>query len=130
MSQTDAEQQALWKLLDDGGRIAKSDVKAQSYVNEFFDRQRWGRKITAKVEGNHGTYAVSIDGTGEVEKAGCSCYIGRAGGCHHGRALAETFLADPASFVPQEIVRREEIRSLEDLQKWQKGALLSELVED
>ena len=34
--------------------------KAKRYVGEFFEGTRLGTKISAKVIGNHGTYAVSI----------------------------------------------------------------------
>ena len=35
-------------------------AKSRPYVGRFFDRARTGRKITARVEGNHGAYTVSI----------------------------------------------------------------------
>jgi hypothetical protein len=65
--------------------------KAGRYVGKFFDRVRLGKKIVAKVEGNHGVYTVSIEAKGTSTDSACSCYIGGDGYCHHCHALALTF---------------------------------------
>ncbi|MDY7079080.1 MAG: hypothetical protein SXV54_19370 [Chloroflexota bacterium] len=112
MTQTELE--TLIQCLSDW-RVDPADVKAGRYVGQFFNRRRIGLKIVADVEGNYGTYTVSIDAGTEPPTEACSCYIGAGGGCHHVRALAQTFLDDPASFVPQETRAREQVRTLDDL---------------
>jgi uncharacterized Zn finger protein len=64
--------------------------KVTHYVGKFFDRKRTGKKIMAKVVGNHGTYTVSLSVKAGRARGACSCYVGR-GGCHHCVALAKTF---------------------------------------
>jgi len=61
--------------------------KVARYVGKFFDRQRIGKKIVARVVGNHGTYTVSLSVKAGRADGSCSCYIGRDG-CHHCAALA------------------------------------------
>lgn len=89
--------------------------KAQRYVDNFFECQRIGTRISGRVVGNHGTYTVSIRVEGEQITSACSCYIGKDGYCHHCAALAATFLKDPASFPVIERVECNEIRGLADL---------------
>jgi len=96
-------------------RVDPADTKARRYVGRFFDCRRIGLKIIADVQGNHGTYTVSIDTGTQPPTSACSCYVGAGGGCHHVRALAHTFLDAPASFLPQETRTREQVRTLEDL---------------
>ena len=40
--------------------LGKPSNKAKRYIRKFWDRTCRGAKIIAKVEGNHGTYTVSI----------------------------------------------------------------------
>src|SRR5438046_9498319 len=79
-------------------RSGKPDAKTQRYVNAFYDRTSVGTKIVARVEGNHGTYTVSIEVKDNALVSACSCYIGKGGYCHHCQALALTYLQDPTSF--------------------------------
>jgi len=111
-------------------RVAPADVKAGRYVGQFFNRHRIGLKIIADVEGNYGTYTVSIDASTEPPTKACSCYIGAGGSCHHVRALAQTFLDDPASFVPQETRIREQTRTLDDLALYLETMPLETLLAD
>jgi uncharacterized Zn finger protein len=106
---------------------APSD-KARRYIGKFFQSMRVGSKIVAKVEGNHGTYAVSIDaGSGRVSSA-CSCYIGKGGFCHHCEALAHTFLRNPDAFQEIQPPAREAIRNLADVQAYLQGVTLETLL--
>ncbi len=106
---------------------APSD-KARPYVGKFFQATRVGSKIVAKVEGNHGTYVVSIDaGSGRVSSA-CSCYIGKGGFCHHCEALAHTFLRNPGAFQEIQPPDREAIRNLADVQSYLQGVTLETLL--
>jgi uncharacterized Zn finger protein len=102
--------------------------KVTRYVGKFFDRQRTGKKIMAKVVGNHGTYTVSLSVKAGRADGACSCYIGR-GGCHHCAALAKTFLENPESFVAVAGKRRKNIRTLDDLASYLKGVTLAKLAE-
>ena len=105
------------------------DTKAKRYIGEFFDHTRTGRKIMARVEGNHGIYTVSIHATQKMDSA-CSCYIGGNGFCHHCEALAFTFLDDPASFTVIKQKTKKQVRSLDDLSVFLKGTTLASLIED
>jgi uncharacterized Zn finger protein len=102
--------------------------KVTRYVGKFFDRQRIGKKIMARVVGNHGTYTVSLSVKAGRTDGACSCYVGR-GGCHHCVALAKTFLGNPESFVAVARKRRTNIRTLDDLASYLKGVTLAELTE-
>ena len=57
--------------------------KDRRYIGKFYARERIGDRITGKVEGNHGTYTVSIWIDGEQVSSTCGCYIGKHGYCHH-----------------------------------------------
>lgn len=102
--------------------------KVARYVGRFFDRQRTGKKIVAKVVGNHGTYTVSLAVKNGRANGVCSCYVGR-GGCHHCVALAKTFLDNPESFAVVAKKRRTNIRTLDDLASYLEGVTLDELTQ-
>src|SRR5437667_10670091 len=104
--------------------------KAKRYVGQFFDRTLTDNKITAKVEGNHGIYRVSINVKGKETDSACSCYIGRDGGCHHCHALALTFIKDPDSFTVIRKKKLTSIRTLEQLETYLKQTKLDTLLED
>ena len=102
--------------------------KAARYVGHFTDCTRRGTKIVAKVDGNHGTYTVSIGaGAGGVTSA-CSCYIGKDGDCHHCAALAHTFLRTPDSFREIQTIPREAVGGLPELQAYLAGVTLEDLL--
>jgi hypothetical protein len=109
-------------------RVGSTDLKARGYVGKFFRRRRIGLKIAAEVLGNHGTYTVSIDAGSEPTRSACSCYIGKHGGCHHVRALAQTFLDTPDSFVPRETRSRDQVRTLDDLALYLESTPLESLL--
>src|SRR5437867_495804 len=95
--------------------------KAKRYVGKFFDRVRVGERVVARVEGNHGTYTVSLEAKeGRPSSAG-SCYIGRDGYCHHCHALAATFLNDPQSFKVTKHKRLKQVQTLADLENYLGG---------
>lgn len=95
---------------------APPSKKAERYVNQFFAATRSGSKIAAHVEGNHGTYLVSIEVHPDRVVSACSCYIGKRGHCHHCEALAHTFFQDPDTFAELQSTEREAISSLDDLE--------------
>jgi hypothetical protein len=103
--------------------------KANRYIEQFWDRIRRGQKIIAKVEGNHGTYTVSI----EVQENGlthssCSCYIGKHGYCHHVAALGYTYLSNPGSFTIITPIALEEVTSLDEMKQYLQTVTLEDLV--
>ena len=102
--------------------------KAAGYIGRFFDCTRTGTKIVAKVEGNHGTYTVSINASQNGVTSACSCYIGKGGYCHHCVALGYTFLRNPDSFREIQTVPGEAVGSLPDLQAYLAGVTLDELL--
>jgi uncharacterized Zn finger protein len=102
--------------------------KVTRYVGKFFDRQRIGKKIVARVVGNHGTYTVSLSVKAGRASGACSCYVGRDG-CHHCAALAKTFMDNPESFVAVAGKRRRNIRTLDDLASYLKGVTLAKLID-
>lgn len=106
------------------------NAKARRYVGKFFAQTRNRRKIVAKVEGNHGTYTVSIEVKNSKAESACSCYIGSGGYCHHCHALARTFLNDPASFKATTGKKLGSVKTLEDLEAYLKGVTLDSLLQD
>ena len=102
--------------------------KVTRYVGKFFDRQRIGKKIVARVVGNHGTYTVSLSVKAGRADGACSCYVGRDG-CHHCDALAKTFMDNPESFVAVAGKRRTNIRTLDDLASYLKCVTLAKLID-
>jgi uncharacterized Zn finger protein len=102
--------------------------KVRRYVGRFFERTRAGRKIMAKVTGNHGVYTVSIEAQAEGTVSACSCYIGKGGGCHHCYALARTFLNDADSFRAIEKKQLRKVETLDDLGAYLRGTTLDELL--
>ena len=101
---------------------------ANRYVSQFFERTRTGKVITGNVVGNHGTYTVSIEVSGDTISAACSCYVG--GSCHHCEALAEAFLQEPKSFKVIRRKTRKEVKALEDVAPYLKGVTLDTLLQD
>ena len=77
--------------------LHEPSAKAQRYVGHFFDQQRIGAKITAKVLGNHGTYTVSVQVDEQQLSSACSCYIGKHGYCFE-HALTTNDWPDPPSW--------------------------------
>lgn len=110
--------------------LSPPSLKARNYINKFFQHQRIGQKISAKVEGNHGTYTVSIQLEGRNISSACSCYIGGNGDCHHCEALASTFLKDPKSFKVVRPKKVGEVQTLNDLSKYLKGITLDSLIKE
>ena len=104
------------------------NAKSRLYVGKFFDRVRMGRKITARVEGNHGIYKVSIENKGQRLDSTCSCYIGKDGYCHHCHALALTFVKAADSFTVTRAHKRKEVRTVADLPSYLKGVTLDSLL--
>ncbi len=102
--------------------------KATGYVGQFFERTRSGRKIVAKVQGNHGVYTVSIEVKDKTLYSACSCYIGRSEGCHHCHALGITFLQNPGSFKKTTKKGRKDIETLDDVRVYLKGVTLESLL--
>jgi uncharacterized Zn finger protein len=106
------------------------DDKAKRYVGQFFNGTRRGTSITAQVEGNHGTYTVSIRADTLGVTSACSCYIGKGGYCHHCTALAVTFLNNPASFWEIKPKPLAELHELADLNEYLQGVTLDELLKE
>jgi uncharacterized Zn finger protein len=102
--------------------------KATPYVNAFTAKVRSGQKITAQVEGNHGTYTVSIQLDAEGHSSACSCYIGKHGGCHHCEALAFTFIEGSGSFKVVQPKQRKDVRKLEDVHAYLDSVTLEDLL--
>ena len=117
-------------LRDDWFADYKLDAKARRYVGQFSDRKLTGKKLSAKVEGNHGTYTVSITAKTKGFDSACSCYVGKDGGCHHCDALAQTFLNDAESFAVIKQKRRQTIRTLEDLEAYLASTTLDTLLKE
>jgi len=108
-------------------RISPSS-KAQRYINQFTDRKRIEQKIEAKVEGNHGTYNVSIElGESSITSV-CSCHIGSDGDCHHCEALAYTFLQNFESFKEIKHKERTQLKNIQDLPSYLNSMSLEYLV--
>ncbi len=103
-------------------------AKAGKYVSEFYNLTRTGKKIQAKVEGNHGTYTVSIQLKRESLSSACSCYIGGDGFCHHCEALGIRFLKDSSAFVAIRTKSLSNVQTLDDLRKNLKGTTLEKLL--
>ena len=104
--------------------------KATPYINAFTSKVRSSQKITAHVEGNHGTYTVSIQLDAKGLSSACSCYIGKHGGCHHCEALAHTFIQDASAFKVVKPKQRKDVRKLEDVHAYLNSVTLEELLSE
>jgi hypothetical protein len=104
--------------------------KASRYVGQFFNATRRGAKISAQVEGNYGTYTVSIQVEDRGLSSACSCYIGKGGGCHHCHALAITFLNDPGAFREIQAKALSQVHSLPELKEYLQGTTLDTLLSE
>jgi uncharacterized Zn finger protein len=104
--------------------------KARRYIGKFYNLERIGERITGKVEGNHGTYTVSIWLEGGRVSSACACYIGKHGFCHHCEALAHTFFQTPESFVEVISKDKAELSALGDLPDYIKTATLESLLSE
>ena len=103
--------------------------KAKAYVGQFSNRVRIGSKIIAKVNGNHGTYTVSIQVSPQLTViSACSCYIGKGGYCHHCAALAKTFLKAPESFIEKVVRKLDDIKGLDNVAEYLDGVTLESLI--
>jgi uncharacterized Zn finger protein len=108
---------------------APPDNKVQRYINQFFDCTRMEARIAARVEGNHGTYSVSIwIKDGRLESA-CSCYIGKHGYCHHCEALAKTFLENPDAFIFIEPKSLIDVQTIDDVADYLRTTTLESLLD-
>jgi hypothetical protein len=103
--------------------------KIAKYVGKFFNRKRRGSTWSAQVVGNHGTYSVSIDLSEASPKAGCSCYIGGSGYCHHCAALARTAINEPDTFIEVLTYTRDHVHDLKTLSEYLEGATLEFLLD-
>src|SRR5262249_6843593 len=123
IAKSDADIEAIrTAIIRDNWHIGEHK-KVAVYFGKFFDRKRVGKKIVAKVVGNHGTYTVSLSVKDGRALGACSCYIGRDG-CHHCVALAKTFLSDSDSFTVVTKKGRTKIQTLEDLERYLEGVTL------
>ncbi len=104
--------------------------KAERYVGQFYNATRRGTRISAQVEGNHGTYTVSVQAEGQHLTSACSCYIGKDGGCHHCHALGLTFLNDPDAFQEIKPKALNEVQSLPELEEYLRGTTLDSLLKE
>lgn len=104
--------------------------KARRYIGKFYALERIGDRITGKVEGNHGTYAVSIRVEDGHVLSACGCYIGKHGYCHHCEALAHTFIQTPEAFVEVISKDKAELSALGDLPDYIKTATLESLLSE
>ncbi|OQY28216.1 MAG: hypothetical protein B6I38_09455, partial [Anaerolineaceae bacterium 4572_5.1] len=106
----------------------KPSEKVKRYIGKFYDCTRLGAKISGKVEGNHGTYTVTISLRENRLSSACSCYIGKRGNCHHCVALAKTFAKKPLSFQELATRKLEEVKSMADLEIYLKSETLGDLL--
>lgn len=103
-------------------------VKAKKYMNAFFNATRTGKKIAAQVEGNYGTYTVSIQVDQHRLSSACSCYIGKSGFCHHCEALAFAFLKHSAHFREIKTKTLTDIHEVKDIEAYLTGVTLESLL--
>jgi uncharacterized Zn finger protein len=102
--------------------------KARKYLDSFFNMTRTGQKISAQVDGNHGTYTVSIQVHNQGLLSACSCYIGKEGLCHHCEALALTFLKNDTAFKETKRTELKDVRTMGEIQTWLEGVTLDSLL--
>jgi len=103
--------------------------KVNRYIGKFYERRIKNKRISAKVQGNHGEYTVSVKLDERRADFSCSCYIGKHG-CHHSVALAHTFLQDSESFEIVSETKRSDVRNIEQLGNYLDYVTLNELLEE
>jgi hypothetical protein len=106
-----------------------SGIKVEHYIGKFYDRERTGQRIVARLQGKHGLYTTMIEVEGNEIRSACSCYIGKGGECHHCVALGKTFLDDPQSFVEFIPIGLNDVKSLDDLPDYLKSVSLASLTD-
>lgn len=109
-------------------RMKVPSKKAKKYIGKFENGRIRGKRIMAEVEGNHGTYTVSITVKGEFVRTACSCYIGSDGTCHHCEALLFTFKQEPDLFKQLETVESKPDITLSEVHEYLQGHTLAELL--
>lgn len=120
----------LLKLVIPKSWSSNPDDKVKKYVDKFFATTRVAAKLKAKVEGNHGTYTVSLQAKEGRIISACSCYMGKKHGeCHHCQALAVTFLKNPAQFNEMKQQSLEEVKKIDDLPAYLQQITLDELMQ-
>lgn len=103
--------------------------KAVHYVDAFDDRARIGNRIEGYVQGNYGTYRVSIDVSSTSMEVSCSCPAGATwDDCKHVIALAKTFIEFPESFPLLEELSWKDIVGFEDLHLFSRTNSVESLV--
>ena len=102
--------------------------KAKRYIDQFFNKTRTGAKIAAQVDGNHGTYTVSVEIDQQRLSSACSCYIGKGGLCHHCEALARTFLNDDTAFKTVQRTGLADVQTLGDIKTYLESVTLDSLM--
>lgn len=105
-------------------------VKAKNYVGKFVNATQTGEKITARVEGNHGMYTVSIEAKPDGLTSACSCYIGKGGFCHHCEALAHTFLEQPRRFKAITSKKLQEVQRFDQISAPLRATTLDALLQE
>ena len=120
---------SLLKLIQERYQYPPGD-KAKKYIKVFYAKTKKGNTINANVEGNHGTYSVSIRFKNGYLESACSCYIGKHGGCHHTTALAHNYIAAPTSYEEQKIPDRNTVKDLKTLRTYLDGVSLEDLVDE
>lgn len=103
-------------------------AKARRYIGSFFTTIRTGKKIVAQVEGNHGTYTVSLQVGEQGLSSARSCYIGKAGFCHHCEALVFTFAKEDSLFKKVKATKLEAIQSIKEIKAYLEGITLESLI--
>ena len=102
--------------------------KAKGYINKFFDTQIRNDIILARVEGNHGTYTVSLRLEDDQLDANCSCYKG--GYCHHSEALAHTYVQHSQIFKAVKSKTLKQVKKLGDLPGFLRSTTLDKLIQE
>lgn len=103
--------------------------KAKPYIGKFFNTTRLGTRISGQVEGNHGTYTVTLQVVEGGVSSACSCYIGKGGYCHHCHALGLTFIQNPERFVELKTRPLEAVDTPDTMLEYLRGVTLDSLIE-
>jgi uncharacterized Zn finger protein len=71
---------------------------------------------------------VSIQAEQQGVTSACRCYIGKHGDCHHGEALASTFVDDPSAFKAVKRKQAKEVHQLTDVRAYLESVTLDALL--
>jgi uncharacterized Zn finger protein len=104
--------------------------RAENYISRFYDCEMDRTTIRGRVRGNHGVYDVELTLDSDPLKYKCGCETSKTMFCKHAAALGLTYIYTPWVFAPDIQIKKDEIKTVEDLDLYLRKIKLKSLIED